>query len=245
MKKHVKLFSILLIIITFSSSCTHLVQRQISQIDDRNFTLTAFNYSHLGSNEENVFRFYKEFPVKKLMYLIAKEFNLVIDISEFQKFTVNGSSSDINVKRGFRKEHFSWDNKKSPDNRIIIHYQRDYFDQKDPEVKVTLIHGSRTIEIFQTEIGDYDYLFKRVAGSFKTGEDGIKEFEQGGLEKITPVTGVVEYSDVINTASNEIDAKDKRSEIQALLNDYVKDMDKEQKGRFRHEMLDFIYKITE
>ena len=232
-------------IITFSSGCTYLVQKQLAKIEDKNFTLAVFNHSHLGSNEENVYSFYKEFPIKKLMFIIAREHNLVIDISEFQKFIIDGKPSDVNVKRGFRKEHFSWNNKTSTANRIVIHYQRDYFDQKDPEIKVSLVHGSRTIDILQTELNGYDYLFKRLAGTWKTADQAIKEYDKNNYESIIPVTGLLEYTSQNKTAADNPAEINKKDEIESLIKDHIKDMDKDQKAKFRHEMLDFIYKITE
>ncbi len=243
MKKIFTLIPIFLLILL--TGCTHLVQRQMSMIEDRNFTFTNFYHSHLGSDEEKVYKFYKEFPVKKIMFLLAKEHNLTIDISEFQRFIETGNASDVNVKRGFRKEHFSWDNKIETKNRIIIHYQRDYFDQKDPEIKISLLHGDRTIDVLQTEFNNYEYIFNRLKSSFKTAIEGIKEYEANSYESVTPVAGLIEYSAEKKSAPSGTAGEDRKSEIEVLIKDYVKDMDKNEKAKFRHEMLDFIYKITD
>ena len=243
--KKIFTFIPLLLLISIFSSCTHLVQRQMSKIEDRNFIFTNFYHSHLGSEEEKAYKFYKEFPLKKIMYLLAKEHNLTIDISEFQRFIDNEDISEINVKKGFRKEHFSWDNKIEAKNRIIIHHQRDYFEHKDPEIKISLIHGNRTIEILQTGFNNYDYIFKRLTSSFATASEGIKEYEKMGYANAVPVPGLIEYSSTKKAAADEPGSEDKKTAIKNLIKNHTKDMDKDQKAKFRHEMLDFIYKITE
>jgi len=242
-----KIFTLipLFILLLFFSSCTHLMQRQMSDMEDRNFTFTNFYHSHLGSDEEKVYKFYKEFPVKKIMFLFAKEHNLTIDISEFQRFVENDDINEVNVKKGFRKEHFSWDNKIETKNRIIIHHQRDYFDQKDPEIKISLRHGNRTIDILQTEYNNYEYIFNRLTKSFKTANEGIKEYEKMGYETAVPAPGLIEYSSTKDAAADEPGSEDKKVTIKTLIKDHTKDMNKDEKAKFRHEMLDFIYKITE
>jgi len=244
MKKILTLITFL-IIFSISSSCTHLVQRQMSKIEDRNFIFTNFYHSHLGSDEEKAYKFYKEFPLKKIMFLLAKEHNLTIDISEFQRFIGSDDFSQINVKKGFRKEHFSWDNKIETENRIIIHHQRDYFEQKNPEIKISLIHGNRRIEILQTDYDNYDYIFKRLAGSFATASEGIKEYEKMGYETAVPVAGLIEYLSAKGSEAGKPGSEDKKTAIKTLIKDHTIDMDKDEKAKFRHEMLDFIYKVTE
>ena len=242
-------FIILLTIITASSfaGCAHLVKKQIAENSDKNYHFTDFYYTHLGSTEEEVFNFMKKFPLKKVMFLISKEHNINLDISEFQKFLINDKPSEIKVKKGFRKEFFSWNSSSNVNNKVIIDYKRDYFDQKDPEFKLSLIINGKTYDLMDTEVHDNDHLINRMAGYFQSAEHSVAEYDQLDYNKNSPVPGIIEYSRDKNTESDE-DAQvvsDKKSEIENLMKNYVKDLNQEEKAKFRHDMLDLIYKITE
>jgi hypothetical protein len=247
MKK--KLFNILIVIITISSltGCALLVKNQIAENSNKNYHFTDFYYTHLSSTEEEAFDFMKKFPVKKVMFLISKEHNINIDISEFQKFLLTNKPSGIKVKKGFRKEFFSWNSDSDVNNKVMIHYKRDYFDQKRPEFKISLFINGKTYDLMDTEVRDNEHLLKRMTGYFQSAEQSIAEYERLDYDKKSPVPGIIEYSPASNTDSDE-DIKvvsDKKSEIENLMKNYVKDLNKEEKAEFRHEMLDLIYKITE
>lgn len=246
MKKYFILFSLISAIL-ISAGCTHLVKKQISKTEDKTYYFTEFNYTHLSSTEEDVYSFFKNFPAKKIMFLIAKENNIIIDISEFQKFTTEGDPSNINVKKGFRKEFFSWNSQKKTKNKIIINYKIDYFEQKIPEVLISMIIDDKTYNLMNSEVENPDHLIKRITGYYPDVEKSAAEYDKLGYEKITPINGVIEYTKgtaVIPSENNE-KATDKKAEIDNLMRNYVEGLDKDEKAKFRHEMLDLIYKLTE
>ncbi len=236
MKKKFILCGLISVIFTLAG-CTHLVKKQISKTEDKTYYFSEFYYTHLGSTEEDVYNFFKNFPAKKIMFLIAKEHNIVIDISEFQQLAVEGDASNINVKKGFRKEFFSWVSQKEAKNKIIIKYKIDYLEEKNPEVSISMTVDGKTYNLLNSEVENPEHLITRIAGYYPEVKESAEEYEKLGYENKTPIEGVIEYTKGLFT--------DKKLEIKNLMKDYVKDLDKDEKSMFRHEMLDLIYKITE
>lgn len=250
MKKNYLFFMITAVSLSLFLSCTHLLKKEIDSTSDRTYYFTEFNYTHLGSSEDEVFKFMKNFPLKKVMYLIAREHNIKIDISDFQKFMLKGSHADIKVKKGFRKEFFSWNSLSKSSNRVIIRYKKDYFEQKNPEFYISLVIDGKTFDLMDTEVQDNAHIISRIAGYYKTAEKGIADYERLDYDKTAPVPGIIEYtsSAITGTESSDKDntsGTDQKAEIKKLLQDYVQNLDNEEKAEFRHEMLDLIYKITE
>jgi len=250
MKKNYIIILIFIITASITPACTHLVKKQIAENSDKNYHFTDFYYTHLDSTEEEAFNFMSKFPIKKVMYMLAKEHNINIDISEFQKFLLTEKQAGIKVKKGFRKEYFSWNNNSEVNNKIIIYYKRDYFEQKNPDFKISLVISGKSYDLMETEVHDNDHLIKRIAVYNKSSKNAAAEYERLNYQKISPVPGVIEYPLAYKlnneeSEKNSPDKADKKTEIENALRDYVKDLNKEDKAKFRHDMLDLIYKITE
>ena len=94
-------------------------------------------------------------------------------------------------------------------------------------------------------------MLKWIMKNFIISKEGIShnpaEYAKLGYDKKIPVPGVIEYTKKIDTinSGNEKKGADKKSEIENMMRSYVEGLDKDGKARFRHEMLDLIYKITE
>lgn len=236
MKKKFSLFCLIFAILILSG-CTDLVKKQIDKTEDKTYYFSEFYYTHLAYTEEKVHTFFKNFPVKKIMFLIAKEHDITIDISEFQQLVAEGDASDISVKKGFRKEYFSWTGQKKAKNKIIIKYKIDYLEEKNPEVSISMVVDDKTYSLLNSEVENPDHLITRIAGYYPKVRESADEYEKLGYEKKTPIDGIIEYTKGLGT--------DQKLEIKNLMKNYVKDLDKDEKSQFRHEMLDLIYKITE
>lgn len=236
MKKLITLFIIISTIFIFSG-CTHLVKKQIEKTEDKTYYFSEFYYNHLGSTEEYVYNFFKNFPAKKIMFLIAKEHNIIIDISEFQQLAAEGDPSDIKVKKGFRKEFFSWNSQKNAKNKIVINYKIDYLEEKIPEIIISMVVDGKTYNLMTSEVENPEHLITRITGYYPDVKKSAEDYEKLGYEKKTPIAGVIEYTKGLFT--------DKKLEIKNLMRNYVENLDKDEKAQYRHEMLDLIYKLTE
>ena len=112
MIKKATLLSILLLM----TGCVglDLSKESWSKLSDRKLYLSEFKYIHPGKDTKYAFDTMKEFPVKKLMYIISRNYNVEIDMSDFQSFLNHRRESEIKTHGFIKTTSFTWssDNKK-------------------------------------------------------------------------------------------------------------------------------------
>jgi hypothetical protein len=80
---------ILLLILTVS--CTTWSKKEWDELIDRTFYFQKFKYSYKGSSREHAYYFMKEFPLKEMIAMLEKKYNIKINTDDFNKFLLDGN----------------------------------------------------------------------------------------------------------------------------------------------------------
>ncbi len=212
------------------------------KLQDRKFYFTEFQYLLVDSNKKEAFKAMSQFPMKKIMYILASEYNIEIDLSDYYRFIRNEYSSEIKTEGFFRNEKFTWKTEKNISaNRIKIIYEKDYFEKNKMKFSLYITSGDKTMKSLSIDYTQNDYLFTQLGFYFSKTEMSIKDFDKNGYDDKNTIPG-------LNLGDPALINKPKSSraeEIKVMLDEYVKTLDEDQKKSFKHEMIDHIYKICE
>lgn len=237
-------FFLLSIVLIFSCSCASLGSNkaQWENLPERKFYLTEFQYIHTGKDSDNALKVMKSFPVKKLMYILSREYNIEIDMSDFCRLTKDGTSSEIKADGLIRNEKLTWKSQTQNNmNTLSVKFQRDYFDEKPMRLLVNAKSGNKTINSITIEFTKMDYLFSQLDFFISETDKYAAEFDTKKYEEKNEVPGLIMF----NNSSQISTVNDRLTEIKSLINEYVKSLDNEQKKAFKHEIIDHIYKICD
>lgn len=232
-----KIAVFVLISLYFSTGCTFDTKEDWEKLPDRKFYFTEFQFILLDQSKEDAFRIYKEFPVKKIMFMLAKEYNITVDISDFKQFINTNKPSAIIAESFMRTEKNTWKKKNSENNRIIFIFERDYFDAGKLKLQIGMYSGDTALKIINAEFSKLEHLFTQLNFNLKTGKDSLKEYETAGYDKIIPIPMIIEIN------NNSITAEEPANliKIKSMIDEYVKTLDENGKNDFKHDIIDYIY----
>lgn len=243
--KQFKLFALLFIFsVFFSCSGLDLTgnKAEWEKLQDRKFYFTEFQFILIDSNRKDAYTNMSQFPLKKIMYILASEYNIEIDLSDYYMFIRNESVSEIKPEGFFRNEKFIWKSEKNvSDNRIKIVYERDYFEKNKMKFSLYITSGNRTLKSLSIDYTQNDYLLTQLGFYFSNAVSSIQDFDKNGYDNKNIVPGIY----LGDPEAKRVSKSTKAEEIKLMLDEYVKTLDEEQKKSFKHEMIDHIYKICE
>ncbi|MCL1833490.1 MAG: hypothetical protein FWG49_03205, partial [Leptospirales bacterium] len=230
----------ILMLLFLGLSCFTGQKTDWDNIPDKRFYFTQFQYAYHGSNKDKALQFFKNFPVKKIIYLIAKEYNIEIDIIDFNNFIKSSELSQIESQGLIRAEKQTWNSNKSKSNKIVFIFEQDNL-ANDRDIKFTIAISSedkelRTIKTTPTRI---DFIFKQLEFSLKSSKENAKEYDEKNLAAVSLEPMVIEDQAF---AADKEDLQDKLKEIKSKINDYVNQLNQDQKKEFKHDIIDYIYK---
>lgn len=218
-----------------------LHQEAWDNLPERKFYFTEFKYIHTGKDTQYALDTMKEFPLKKLMYILSRNYNIEIDMSDFYAFLNNNRKSEIKTHGFFRESSFTWSSGKNYTNRIQIKFERDYMDESKMKATLKATADGKNLKTVDMDFTRFEILFNKLKYYFSDTEKFLAEFVNNGYNDAEKVPGLI-----LGTASTiQIAEKSKKEQIKSLLDEYVKNLDEEQKKIFKHEIIDHIYKICE
>ena len=224
----------------FITGCAGLSSKKWENLTDRKFYLVEFQYIHKGDKNETAFNDIKNFPVKKIMYALARDYNIEIDLSDFNKFVKTGNTSEIKTSGLFRDEKFTWNSSKTDiRNRIVIVYEKDYFDESKMKFSITAYSDKKILKKIDISFSNKDHIFKQFKYYLSLAEESFAEYDKNDFENKNNVPGLIlgYYEPVVKAEGNPVE------DIKSKLDNHVKSLSQEQKEIFKHEMIDYIYKI--
>lgn len=213
-----------------------------TNLKDRKFFLTEFQYIHTGKNKKDAYDVMCNFPVKKIMYILSKEYNIEIDMSDFYRFIKTGNSNEIKAEGFVRYEKFTWKSANSDaENKISIIFEKDYFDESKMKFALNTFFDNKKMKSFQLDFSKLDFLFKQMYFYISKTDEYTNEFDKNDYEAKEQVPGLI----LGVPGSRKLAEVEKKDEIKAILDEYVKSLNPDQKKAFKHEIIDHIYKICE
>ncbi len=237
-----KITSFVFISLYFCTGCflntNENLKENINKLPDKKFHFSEFDYNLIGQSKEEALNFFKKFPVKKIMFMLATEYNITIDISEFQSFINSNDLSIIETEGILRVTTNKWRKKNSENNSITITFDQDYFDERKLKLKIGIYNGGSSLKIINTEMSSIDYIFERLKYFLQSGKDSIREYNDKNYDKISPIPLILENS----SKSPVIDEQMEIVKIKSLIDNYLKTLDPDKKDAFKHEIIDYLYK---
>jgi len=242
-KKHIITFLVFLLINVYTG-CASIggSNAELSNLQDKKFYLTEFQYVHTGKDKKYAYDIMSNFPVKKIMYILSKEYNLEIDMSDYYRFIKTGNSNEIKPEGFVRYEKFTWKSSNSDaGNRISIIFEKDYFDESKMNFSLIIFSDNKKFKSIKLDFSRLDYLFKQMDFYISKTDEYIIEFDKNDYDTKNQVPGLI-LGEPGSRKSIDVEKKD---EIKSILDEYVKTLNPEQKKAFKHEIIDHIYKICE
>jgi len=241
--KHIP-FMAVLILLFFNLGCFTNQKIDGSELPDKKFYFTQFQYVLHGADKDRTFRLFKTFPVKKIMYLLAKEYNIEIDISDFNGFIKSADLSQLEAYGGLRTVKQTWNTGKDKDaqNKIIFIFEQDMVNDRDLKFTIEISSNNKNLNTIKTSISRIDFIFKQLEFSLKSAKENAKEYDEKNLDKVSLAPMIIEESSIALDAHAQ---QEELTKIKSMIKDYVKQMNPEQKKEFKHDIMEYIYKACE
>jgi hypothetical protein len=243
LNKHIlALFTILFIAIYTGCAGLGELKTDWGSLPDKKFYLTEFQYVHIDKDKKYAYDIMCNFPAMKVLYILSKEYNIEIDMSDYYRFIKTGNSSQIKTEGFVRNEKFTWKSATiTSENKIIITFEKDYFDETKMKVSLNIFAGNKKIKSISIDFSRMDYLFKQLDFYISKTDQYAAEFDNNDYASKDKVPGLILGEPGIRISTGT----DKKNEIKSMVEEYVKTLDSEQKKAFKHEIIDYIYKLCE
>lgn len=233
------------VLLSFISGCAgmELNKDTWDNLQDRKFYFSEFIYLNTGANSEKAYDAMKDFPVKKIMYILSKQYNIEIDMSDYNAFIQNRNLAEIKAEGLIRNNKFTWSSKNiNSSNRIAIVFEKDYMDESLMNFKLKTKSGGKNLKTIDIKFSRTDVIFEQLGYYFEKTNEYISEYAKNGYEEKHIVPGLILGDSVAASNSQKLS---KTAEIKLMLEEHVKTLDAEQKKSFKHEIIDHMYKICE
>ncbi len=228
---------ILIIFVLLPSGCFFNTRENINSLKEKKFYFTGFKYILTGQSKDEAYTFYKKFPVKKILFLLAAEYNVTVDISDFSRFIKSRGVDSIESDGSFRIFSNLW--KKQPDenNRIIITFEQDYLDSSIKKISITAYSGKSTVLTINRDVLNIDTVPDIIASALASGKKNLKEYNEKAYDNASAIPGIIDIAADEKISDDSAEA----ARIKSLIENYIKTLNQAQKNSFKHEMIDFIY----
>jgi len=233
-----KIITIILIPSCIYTGCFLSTKENINKLPDKKFYFSEFDFVLPGQTREEAYFFFKDFPVKKIMFMLATEYNITVDISDYNNFIRSKRISSIETDGSVRVVTNRWKKKNTETNRIKIIFEQDYLDSSKRKFSLAIYSGNTTLKLFNSDIVNIDHIIEKLQSHLQTGNDSLKEFETKNYGKVSPIPLIIDIEEEVSgkaEPSNLI-------KIKEMIDEYVKTLDQNKKNEFKHDLIDFIYK---
>ncbi len=183
---------IILFVLFFFTGCLFNTKENINKLPDKKFFFTEFQFILPGQTKESAMIFFKKFPVKKIMFMLAQEYNIIIDISDYNEFLKSGDTAVLKPDGSFRISKHTWNKTDKENNRITFIFDQDYFDADILKFQMKIYSKNSNLKLFNTEISTQDYILTNLKKNLGTGENSLKEYEEKNYDNIYPIPGIIE-----------------------------------------------------
>ena len=236
--KHISFISFIMFLF-INLNCFTGQKTDWNDIPDKRFYFTQFQYVYHGSNKDKALQFFKNFPVKKIIYLLAKEYNIEVDITDFNNFIKSSELSQIESHGLIRDEKQIWNINKVQNNKIVFIFEQDMVNDRDIKFTINISSGDKELRTIKVTPNRIDFIFKQLEFSLKSSKENAKEYDEKNLAAVSLSPMVIEDQ---TFAADKKDRQDKLKEIKSKINDYVNQLNQDQKKEFKHDIIDYIYK---
>ncbi len=223
-------------ILFVSSGCFFNTRENINKLQDKKFYFSEFDFILMGQDKEKAYDFFKKFPVKKIMFMIATEYNISIDISEYNNFIKTKNLSAIETDGAFRVAKHTWKKSSNDKNRIRIIFEQDYFEADKLKFSIGIYNENSTLKLYNTEIGKINHIIENLKYHLQSGQNSLKEYEDKNYDKVSPVPFIIEAD-----FKQNIDNTSELDKIKQMIDNHIKTLDQDQKDKFKHDIIDYIY----
>jgi hypothetical protein len=163
--KQTAVISIILSLILVSS-CTTWSKKDWDELIDRTFYFQKFKYTYKGSSREHSYYFMKEFPMKEMLGLIEKKYNIKIDTTEYDKFLLDGNfQKEVKSVSGtFLDNDFTWEAKTKQRYEIWFEYMTLFSNEGDKSLtfELEIITNKKTRKYFFGNIFDKKNVIEKL-----------------------------------------------------------------------------------
>lgn len=191
-KKMFRNLTIILISLLSFTGCMFNTKENINKLPDKKFFFSEFQFILPGQTKESAMIFFKKFPVRKIMFMLAQEYNIIIDITDYNEFIKSGDTAVLKPEGSFRITKHTWSKTDKENNRITIIFDQDYMNPDILKFKLGMYSKNSTLKLFNTEINNQDYILINLKKHLETGEKSLKEYEEKNYDNISPIPGIVE-----------------------------------------------------
>jgi len=113
---------------------------------------------------------------------------------------------------------------------------------RDLKFTINISSDNKDLSTIKTSITRIEFIFNQLEFTLKSGKENAKEYDEKNLDKVSLAPMVIEDSSI---ALDNQDQQGKLKEIKSKINDYVKQLNAEQKKEFKLDIMDYIYKACE
>jgi hypothetical protein len=240
-----KFNNIIICLITafFLISCTSSTEK-INKLEDRNFYFQKFRYAKKGMNKKEVFEIMKNFPTDKILKIISHKYNIPIDSSDFNDFILLDNSSLLQTKGMIFDAEYIWENNKHM-NIIEIEYIEPLASGPVVEEKKYLISikaNDKNLDEILCYPNDKKPILVSIAGSlgYSRQKENSDDYYVNNENK-----SVVNLISVIPSATKGSKDKISKEAVKMQIKEYVKTLSKDEKIKFRDDIIKFLYSAIE
>jgi len=231
--------SFLVFILLMVVSCTEYTRKDWDRLENRKFILREVTYIHLDKTKTTAYEFNRDYPLKEILFLLAGEFGINIDITEYQNFRALKILDQLEVAPGLRKEKFIWKNPSSIEtgNEIFVTVSEDYFGEKDSSINLLFKHKGHLIKTISVDYASNSILFKNLKFYINDLESRRKLFFDNNYA-IKSAPGLTE-----GKVSTEVVLKNKLEEknrIKLAIKKYLETIPADRMLSSKKELIDFI-----
>jgi hypothetical protein len=227
------------------TSCTQWSTRDWNELKDRKFYFQKFTYRFAGETNENAFNFMKSEPLKETLNIVAKKYNIIIDVSEFQDFIYSDDYSKLSTSGLLQDSEFIWESRKKRVNQIEIEYDM----RPDPEAKSVVItyrlsvkNNDKVRAFFYDRAYDRKKFLPNLAASF--GYGALLKTEQDIKVAGDTKDRLILVDDKPGVDVNDGDVKSETATlIKKQIALYVRGLKPKEKKAFREDLVQFINAI--
>jgi hypothetical protein len=226
-------------------SCTQWSTRDWNELKDRKFYFQKFKYTYRGETKENAFNFMKSIPLTEALNIVAKRYDITIDVTEFQNFIYSGDYLKLKTSGIVQDEVFFWESKNKQVNQIEIEYEmRPELDAKSVLIiyKLLIKNNDEVRAFFYDRVYDRNDILKNLASSFGYGVSDTGKKEPGGPIDTKNRIIVADSKSRVSYNNNDV-----KNETEAIIKKqialYVRGLKSDEREVFRADLVRFINEI--
>ncbi len=228
-------------------SCEQWSTKDWNELKDRKFYFQKFTYKFKGETKEKALNFMKDTPVTEMLNIVAKRYDITIDVTEFQNFLYAGDYLKLNTSGVIHDEVFFWESRNKQVNQIEIEYEiRPDFETKSLAItyKLLIKNNDKVRAFFFDRVDNRKDILKNLASSF--GHEASDTSKKGSIVAVDTKNRLI-VADNKTKGSYTYNSNDVKNETEAIIKKqialYVRGLKPDEKEAFRADLVRFINEI--